>query len=419
MIRPNPFRDLDHYPLDPRKLEVLRESIEQTGFWQNFYGRRASDGNGGMLYEIAYGHHRLAILQERAAASNTDPEIDLPLAPLTDEHMLQIMARENMSEWGTSATIEIETVRAVVKAYADGKITLEAPDPRNKLSSLRDAPSFRQLGDDRSAPPSHPYTSSTIAPFLGWGPQKVRDVLGYLELIETGILPDEAFRGLSATQAVVMSARAREVHAAEAEGTAIAEAAKVAEEQAAEEARQREEAARVEKERAEAERQQAIASRDEQLRSNAELAEKTAREAWLAAKATRESHEKAAQERAAEAAKARDEAAERARKAAEEAGGKMRAGTPTREVAKDRAPRHAQHTDEHPMEAQAVQAAGILQRMLKESDFAEFFTQVSANRSIISDAARGQLVGALTALIDDAMSWRSQLADIPAPVPVG
>lgn len=419
MIRPNPFRDLDHYPLDSRKLEVLRESIEATGFWQNFYGRRASDGNGGMFYEIAYGHHRLAILQERAAASGTDPEIDLPLSSLTDEQMLQIMSRENMSEWGTSATVEIETVRAVVKAYSEGKITLEAPDPRSKLTSMRDAPSFRQLGDDRSAQPRHPYTSHTVAPFLGWRVQKVQDVLGHLELIENGILGDDAFRGLTTTQALVMSTRAREEQAAAAERAAAAETDQAAQEAAAEEARQREEAARQEKERAEQERQAAIASRDEQLRSNAELAEKTAREAWLAAKATREGHEKAAQERAAEAAKAREEAAERARKAAEDAGGKMRAGTPTREVAKERTPRHAQAADEHPMEAQAVQAAGILQRMLKESDFAEFFTQVAANRSIISDAARGQLVGALTALIDDAMNWRSQLADIPAPVPVG
>jgi hypothetical protein len=38
--------------------------------------------------------------------------------------MLQIMGRENMEEWGTSAWVEQETIRAVVLAYAEGKINL-------------------------------------------------------------------------------------------------------------------------------------------------------------------------------------------------------------------------------------------------------------------------------------------------------
>lgn len=41
--------------------------------------------------------------------------------------MLQVTARENMDEWGTSAAVEQETVRAVVEAYAADKISLPTP----------------------------------------------------------------------------------------------------------------------------------------------------------------------------------------------------------------------------------------------------------------------------------------------------
>jgi hypothetical protein len=40
--------------------------------------------------------------------------------PARQQRMLKIMARENMSEWGSSVTVEHETIRAVVEAYGAG-----------------------------------------------------------------------------------------------------------------------------------------------------------------------------------------------------------------------------------------------------------------------------------------------------------
>ena len=38
-IRPNPFRQLDRYPLNQVKVDALRGSILTTGFWENIVAR--------------------------------------------------------------------------------------------------------------------------------------------------------------------------------------------------------------------------------------------------------------------------------------------------------------------------------------------------------------------------------------------
>ena len=32
-VRANPFRNIEHYPIHPEKIEALRASINSTGFW--------------------------------------------------------------------------------------------------------------------------------------------------------------------------------------------------------------------------------------------------------------------------------------------------------------------------------------------------------------------------------------------------
>ena len=81
-------------------------------------------------------------------------------------------------EYGHSAEVEQETIRAVVVAYAEGKIELGRPKPtRGGLSNIRNAPSFlpakERFKDLKSLP--KPYNAESIARFLGWmiGKQRV------------------------------------------------------------------------------------------------------------------------------------------------------------------------------------------------------------------------------------------------------
>lgn len=102
-LKPNPFRNLDKYPIDKYKVEALKSSINETGFWDNLLARKNCTG-----YEIAYGHHRLMALMDL----NIE-EIDIPVKDISDELMLKIMANENLDQWGTNPSVVLETVRAI------------------------------------------------------------------------------------------------------------------------------------------------------------------------------------------------------------------------------------------------------------------------------------------------------------------
>ena len=53
------------------------------------------------------------------------------------------MAHENMNEWEHNSLVEQETVRAVVEAFAEGKIELPSTSVRpGKAGTFRLAPSF-------------------------------------------------------------------------------------------------------------------------------------------------------------------------------------------------------------------------------------------------------------------------------------
>ena len=201
-IKPNPFRHMERYPISRQKIEELLSSFRQTGFWDNLVGRSR---NGSL--EIAYGHHRLTALKEEYGP---DFKVNLILRDLDDEAMLKIMAAENMETWGTFASVEHETVRAVVEAYAKDFIKLKSVGLSSR--AVRYAPSFLQ-GDD-TAGREHPYNAQTVAEFLGWvykdgtARVKVHDALAALALVEDGTLADEDFVGLpsAASKAVTQQA---------------------------------------------------------------------------------------------------------------------------------------------------------------------------------------------------------------------
>jgi hypothetical protein len=204
-ILPNPFRNIEHYPILRPKIETLKRSYESTEFWDNIVGRI----NHKNQFEQAYGHHRKVALLEHYGPNH---EVEVIVKDLDDGHMIKVMASENMDEWGTSAIVEIETVEAVVKAYGVGKIKLAKP---TGSKDLRRAPSF--IPDkEKFVATNFSYNAQTVGEFLGWtygkekkAMDKVHYALTALQYIEEGIIDLSAFADLTSSgiKAVITEAR--------------------------------------------------------------------------------------------------------------------------------------------------------------------------------------------------------------------
>lgn len=152
-LKPNPFRDMDNYPINEEKVQSLINSINQTGFWDNILGRLGKKGyfdgwgeenqyvgkfnrkkeslditEGGYpvrwewvgKIEIAYGHHRLIALQR---IYKPNDYVDIPVKELDDPTMIRIMANENDENWGTNPKIINETVR-ITKIYLENHLEI-------------------------------------------------------------------------------------------------------------------------------------------------------------------------------------------------------------------------------------------------------------------------------------------------------
>jgi len=115
------------------------------------------------------------------------------------------MAHENMNEWEHNSLVEQETVRAVVEAFAEGKIELPPTSVRpGKAGAFRLAPLFTVRKDTKniSARAEMIYTTATLAEFLGWKDWKVEASLAALSLIEEDLATKDQFEGLSSRQAL-------------------------------------------------------------------------------------------------------------------------------------------------------------------------------------------------------------------------
>ena len=166
-LEPNPYRDMEHYPISEEKVQRLAESIHQTGFWDNILARQA-DGK----IQIAYGHHRLMAL--RKVMKPTD-EVDIPVKPLDDAVMIKVMANENMDEWKTSPCVIDETIR-VAKEF------------------LKENPEERQRLIKKGTVSAETVSGRMIAEFLGWPESRVGFSLERLGLIESKIMDQETIQ---------------------------------------------------------------------------------------------------------------------------------------------------------------------------------------------------------------------------------
>ena len=174
-LKANPYRDMKNYPINPEKIESLKNSINQTGFWDNILARK-NNGN----VEIAYGHHRLQVLRE---LYEPEHEVDIPIKEITNSDMLKIMANENDESWGTNPKIIDETVR-VTKEFLE-----EHPEITKELAPTGTSP--KNVG------------YRVISNFLAgnWYESRVRHSLERLKLIDEGIIESEAVQGLPTERA--------------------------------------------------------------------------------------------------------------------------------------------------------------------------------------------------------------------------
>lgn len=399
-IRPNPFRNIERYPYNEAKIEALRESIRVTGFWDNIVGRLitpVATATADIVIEQAYGHHRMEAMRRESPDGSI--EIEMPVRDLSDADMLQIMARENMQEWGTNAWVEIETVRAIVSAYARGHVHLAAPEPTTRRTLIRAAPSF-QMGDELESIPPHPYTASTLAPFIGWSADKVRDTLSALELIEAGILDDSDYAGLSTTQAMATTEKAQRIREGARQRAKVAQDASQQASAEADQARRDQEKARQE---ADEQRRLASEARDRHLADTARKAEDAAKVNYERATEAREAAEASAKARQAEADEIRKQGAAEASEAARDAADQMRHGTSIKEVTRQ------QPQADPSLDGKCREAAAVLRRILSESDLTRLLQAISQDFSQTSHESRKDLKDALLTLSGAALTWSGSL----------
>lgn len=168
-LKPNPYRDLPHYPIDRKRVEILKNSIDSTGFWDNILARK-KDGE----IEIAYGHHRLIALKESLGPNH---EIDIPVKPLADEDMLKIMANENETMFEHDPRVVIETVKQA-KAFLEKNPEIVAKLDKSTRAGLSPGGQTPEVG------------KALICRFLGgnWNEHKVSTALQALKVADPEVI---------------------------------------------------------------------------------------------------------------------------------------------------------------------------------------------------------------------------------------
>ena len=195
-VLPNPYRDLVGYRYLEYKIEKLMESIRATGYGDNTVGRILPDNK----LQIAYGHHGLEALRRLYPL---DSEHEFIVQNLSNDAMMQMMARENDETCGGDLRTVMRNVAAVVQALATGELS---PDsfriPENTPhETIRYAPSYIEGIEPSVNRWEHPYTVASVASYLGYThedqargvrpAQNVQAALNVLELIELGFYRKE------------------------------------------------------------------------------------------------------------------------------------------------------------------------------------------------------------------------------------
>jgi len=163
-LRPNPYRRMEAYPINPEKVLALQSSIKDTGFWENIVCRKSPTERG--AYEIAYGHHRMVAAIGahfggkgiKGVCKPTDV-FDLPVKPLDDQTMIRMMMAENMDDWKRDFRVLLEGVQSIIEAAERGEIDLPAAPAQHRSKGI--------VLDGGSPPRPRIITPLSIGKFLG------------------------------------------------------------------------------------------------------------------------------------------------------------------------------------------------------------------------------------------------------------
>lgn len=188
-LKPNPYRKIDKYPIDKEKVEELKNSIEDTGFWDNVVARKKED-----YFEIAYGHHRLQALKELDIK-----EVDIPVKDLDDVMMIKIMANENMDTWKTTTSVMLETV-LTAKEYLENELSkYETWEEFRSNKSIR--PIIKSEPEFRSIKGKGEVGQTILTKFLGknWKQWMIQKALSIIKDSNSGIIDKEAILELEQT----------------------------------------------------------------------------------------------------------------------------------------------------------------------------------------------------------------------------
>jgi hypothetical protein len=120
-LKPNPTRDFAVDPIDPEQVALLRQSIDDHGFWGGAVLRQ-KNGH----FEIAAGHTRI-----EAAKLAGITHADLCVADITDEEMVFVYGTENATQRGNSTTATVGTVAAGLRVIA--RAILLGPDHLSRI----------------------------------------------------------------------------------------------------------------------------------------------------------------------------------------------------------------------------------------------------------------------------------------------
>lgn len=181
-LKPNPYRDMEHYPINQEKVQSLIDSYGQTGFWDNILARKV---NGDI--QIAYGHHRLEALKKKFSP---DYEVDIPIKDLPDAIMLKVMAQENEYISNAGVAITDETVRVTRQFLKEHPEEIKTKNPTWKSSSTSRGGVYNQTPE-----------AFQIHEFLGWSELRVYESLLRIDAIESGELDKEAVESLPTEKA--------------------------------------------------------------------------------------------------------------------------------------------------------------------------------------------------------------------------
>lgn len=185
-LKPNPYRDMEHYPINTEKVESLINSFGQTGFWDNILARKV---NGEI--QIAYGHHRLEALKKKYSP---DYEVDIPIKDLPDSIMLKVMANENEYIMGNGVSVTDETTR-VTRQFLK-----EHPEEIKTKNPIKYDPKKYDLASTGRCY-YHSPESLQISEFLGWGENRIYESLLRIDAIDEGELDREAVESLPTEKA--------------------------------------------------------------------------------------------------------------------------------------------------------------------------------------------------------------------------